>query len=77
MNMPSIHKPIVLALACMLATVLHAAKPVGNQVEESLGKITLDPDNYDIRLQAVEITGMELMNPRKIILKPLTATPTP
>lgn len=49
----------------------------GNQVEESLGKITLNPGKHDIRLQAVDITGEELMNPRKIILKPVTDTSKP
>ena len=43
----------------------------GMAVALDLGKITLDPGNYDIAIQADEITGKELMLLKNLTLLPL------
>jgi len=43
----------------------------GKQVEDSLGRIMLEPGSHEVCVEAVEITGDELMCMRKIVLKPL------
>ena len=48
------------------------SKPVrnGKQLNEELGKVTLQPGNYEIRVFAKEITGEELFRLRRVTLKP-------
>jgi hypothetical protein len=43
----------------------------GNNIERSLGKITLESGSHELRVESVKITGGELMRLRKIILKPI------
>jgi hypothetical protein len=49
------------------------AKPVrtGSNVSENLGKVTLTPGSFEIRVSAKEITGEELMRLRAITFKPV------
>ena len=43
---------------------------IGLNVEEPLGKVTLDPGSCTVRVSASEITGEELMRLRSLVLKP-------
>ncbi len=43
----------------------------GSGVTEELGKVTLEPGRYEIRVSAKEISGQELMRLRSLLLKPV------
>jgi hypothetical protein len=49
----------------------------GKDVEYVLGEVTLKPGEHEIRVEGVKITGEELMQLRKIMLKPLPNSKTP
>ncbi len=44
---------------------------LGNQVTDDLGRVTLEPGNYEIRVSARAITGEELFRLHKLTLKPM------
>jgi len=44
----------------------------GNQVTDALGSVVLEPGNYEIRVSAQDIAGVELMRLRKLTLTPIT-----
>jgi len=44
----------------------------GNQVTDALGSVVLEPGNYEIRVSAQDIAGVELMRLRKLTLTPVT-----
>ena len=43
----------------------------GNQVTDALGPVVLEPGNYEIRVSARDIAGVELMRLRKLTLTPV------
>jgi len=53
------------------AVQLSGTVRVGNQITDPLGRVELEPGNYEVRVSAGEITGEELMRLRKVTLKPV------
>jgi hypothetical protein len=51
--------------------VLEKKVRVGFQVKESLGRVTLPPGRFEIRVSAGEISGQELMRLRAVTLTPV------
>ena len=47
----------------------------GRDVKTALGRVTLTPGRFDIRVKAVKIEGEELLRLRSVILTPVRATP--
>jgi hypothetical protein len=43
----------------------------GTQVTDELGKVTLEPGSYELRVSAKEITGEELFRLRRLTLQPV------
>ncbi len=50
---------------------LHVTVKAKKSVTESLGRITVGPGKFEIRIQPEEIKGAELMRLRQILLKPI------